>query len=118
MCGGSFCTSAVVPQVPCGGIWPFGDLTIGAHQLALVLVPCRAAEPTLSPTYDPQSTDRWEEPVHQAPHVTAAWGDLGAKLWTLPLPTQKRRGRNRQPEWQWIQFVLRPRVAMFLNYER
>jgi hypothetical protein len=33
-------------EVPCGGIWPFGDLTTGAHQLALVLVPCQAAELT------------------------------------------------------------------------
>jgi hypothetical protein len=24
---------------PCGGIWPFGDLATGAHQLVLVLVP-------------------------------------------------------------------------------
>jgi hypothetical protein len=43
---GSYCTSAVAPQVSCGGIWPFGDLPIGAHQLALVLVPCQGAEPT------------------------------------------------------------------------
>jgi hypothetical protein len=34
----------------------------------------------LSPIYDPQSsTDRWQEPVHQAPHVTAAWGICGSK---------------------------------------
>jgi hypothetical protein len=48
MCDRSYCTSAVAPQVLCGGIWPFGDLTIGAHQLALVLVPCQAAELTLA----------------------------------------------------------------------
>jgi hypothetical protein len=63
----------VAPQVSCGGIWPFGDLATGAHQLALVLVPIT----------DPQSTGRWQEPVHQAPYVIAAWGELGAKLWTL-----------------------------------
>jgi hypothetical protein len=34
MCDGPHCTSAVAPQVPCGGIWPFGDLSTGAHQLA------------------------------------------------------------------------------------
>jgi hypothetical protein len=39
----------------------------------------------LSPIYNPKSTDRWQEPVHQAPYVTAAWGDSGAKLWTLAL---------------------------------
>jgi hypothetical protein len=48
MCDGSYCTSAVAPQVPCGGIRPFGDLTTGAHQLALVLVPCQTAELTLA----------------------------------------------------------------------
>jgi hypothetical protein len=37
-----------------GGIWPFGDLTIGAHQLALVLVPCQAAEPTLANLRPPE----------------------------------------------------------------
>jgi hypothetical protein len=31
-----------------GGIWPFSDLTIGAYQLALVLVPCQAPEPALT----------------------------------------------------------------------
>jgi hypothetical protein len=36
-----------------GGVWPFGDLTIGAHQLALVLVLCQAAEPTPTTIYDP-----------------------------------------------------------------
>jgi hypothetical protein len=60
--------------VSCGGIWHFGDLTTGAQQLALVLVPCQL------PIYDPQSTDRWQEPVHQAPYVTSPWWDLGAKL--------------------------------------
>jgi hypothetical protein len=90
MCDGPYCTSAVAPQVSCGGIWPFGDLTIGAHQLVLVLVPCQAGEPTLT-NLQPQSTDRWQEPVHQAPHVTAAWGDLGAKLWTLAVSHHRLR---------------------------
>jgi hypothetical protein len=54
MCDGSYCTSAVAPQVPRGGIWPFGDLTIDAHQLALVLVPCQAVEPTLANLRPPE----------------------------------------------------------------
>ena len=54
MCDRSYCTSAVAPQVPCGVIWPFGDLTIGAHQLVLVLVPCQAAEPTLTNLRPPE----------------------------------------------------------------
>jgi hypothetical protein len=54
MCDGPYCTSAVAPQVPCGGIWPFGDLTTGAHQLALALVPCQAAEPTLANLRPPE----------------------------------------------------------------
>jgi hypothetical protein len=77
-------SSAGAVEVPCGGIWPFGDLAIGAHQLALVLVPYPGTKPRspLSQICDSQSTDRWHEPVHQVPHVTAAWGDLGAKLKT------------------------------------
>jgi hypothetical protein len=55
MCDGLHCTLAVpAPQVSCGGIWPFGDLTTGAHQLALVLVPCQAAEPTLTNLRPPE----------------------------------------------------------------
>jgi hypothetical protein len=77
-----------------GAVW--GDLVLRrfndcAHQLALVLVPCQAAEPTLATIYDPQSTDRWQEPVHQAPYVTAALGDLGAKLWTLAVSHHRLR---------------------------
>ena len=44
----------VIAQVPRGGIRPFGDLTIGAHQLVLVLVPCQAAEPTLTNLRPPE----------------------------------------------------------------
>jgi hypothetical protein len=32
------------PGAACGGIWPFSDLATGAHQLALVLVPCQATQ--------------------------------------------------------------------------
>jgi hypothetical protein len=73
---------------------PFGDSTTGAHQLALVLsgaLPSCGAHSPLSPICDSQSTDRWQEPVHQAPHVTAAWGDLGAKLWALAVNHHRLR---------------------------
>jgi hypothetical protein len=56
MCDGSYLTSAVAPQVSCGGIWPFGDLATGAHQLALVLVPCQAAAPALTDLRPPDVT--------------------------------------------------------------
>ena len=52
MCDGSFCTSAVAPQVSCGGILPFGGLATGAHQLALVLwCPAKLRSPLPPRTY-------------------------------------------------------------------
>jgi hypothetical protein len=97
MCDGSYCTSAVAPQVPCGGIWAFGDLATGAHlSWRSFWCPAKLRSP-LSPICDSQSTDRWQEPVHQAPCVTAAWGDLGAKLWTLAVSHRHHRLRRSPP---------------------
>jgi hypothetical protein len=50
MCGGSYCTSAVAPQVPCGGIWPlrrFNDWRASAGaRSGRRWLPCPAAEPS------------------------------------------------------------------------
>jgi hypothetical protein len=76
----------VVPQVPCGGIWPFGDLTTGAHQLALVLVPCQAAELTpanLRSATPRARVDGKNRCTTGAPRDRRVGGDLGEKLWTL-----------------------------------
>jgi hypothetical protein len=57
-------------------IWPFGDLAIGAHQLVRwcsFWCPAKLRSSfSFSPICDSQSTDRWQELVHQVPHVTAA----------------------------------------------
>jgi hypothetical protein len=79
MCGGPHCTSAVAPQVPCGGIWPFGDLTTGTHQLALVLVSCQAAEPTFANLRLPEHGSMARTGAPGALRDRRGWGGGGSK---------------------------------------
>jgi hypothetical protein len=69
----------VIAQVPRGGIRPFGDLTTTAHQLALVLVPCQAAEPTPTNLGSQKvaESERWRaEEAHWAQNLTGSGFDL------------------------------------------
>jgi hypothetical protein len=112
MCDGPcYCTSAVAPQVSCGGIWPFGDLMTGAHQLALVLVPCQAAEPTPTNLRPPEHGSMARTGAPGAPrgrHV----GGFGRKLWALAV--SHHRLRRSPPPWsyqlrQWGSYSVEPR---------
>jgi hypothetical protein len=98
-CSGWMCGGSLVLHLrgrSAGAVW--GDLALrqfndwrasaGARSGAL---PSCGARSRQSTSTRPQSTDRWQEPVHQAPYVTAAWGDLGAKLWALAVNHHRLR---------------------------